>query len=90
MTGLWGLLNNAGILGCSGVLEAQRVEDYKSVASVNLYGTIDVTLTFLPLIKSSRGRVVNTSSIAGRHVMQGIVSYCVSKYGVEAFTDGLR
>ena len=60
------------------------------VLAVNLLGLIDVTMTFLPLIKRSRGRVVNCSSVFGRHVINGCSPYCISKYGVEAFTDGLR
>ena len=66
------------------------VDDYKSVAAVNLYGLIDVTMMFLPLVKVARGRVVNTSSEAGRFSMPFISPYAASKYGVEAFTDGLR
>jgi len=51
---------------------------------------IDVTLTFLPLVKLARGRVVNTASVLGRYTVVGHVPYCASKYGVESFTDALR
>jgi len=88
--GLWGVMNNAGILGPTGPPDWQTVEDYKNIAAVNVYGLVDVTLTFLPLVKKERGRVVNTASIAGRLSFPTSVPYCVSKYGVEAFTDGLR
>ena len=70
--------------------EWQTVDDYKETNAVNLYGLIDVTMTFLPLVKMARGRVVNMSSIAGRLSSNHATTYCVSKYGVEAFTDGLR
>jgi len=60
------------------------------VLDVNLLGLIDVTMTFLPLVKRSRGRIVNTASMAGRVAMSGNAAYSVSKYGVEAFTDSLR
>ena len=67
------------------------IDDYKSVAAVNLYGLIDVTMTFLPLVKMARGRVVNTSSVCGKiAACRNCTPYSVSKYGVEAFTDGLR
>jgi len=66
------------------------VQDYKDVAAINTYGLIDVTMTFLPLVKMERGRIVNTASIYGRMTLADIAPYCVSKYGVEAFTDGLR
>ena len=38
---------------------------FKRTADVNLWGMIDVTKTFLPLVKKARGRVVNFSSVAG-------------------------
>ena len=60
------------------------------VLDVNLLGLIDVTMTFLPLVKRSRGRIVNTSSVSGRYAMFIFNPYCVSKYGVEAFNDSLR
>jgi NAD(P)-dependent dehydrogenase (short-subunit alcohol dehydrogenase family) len=88
--GLWGVLNNAGILGPCGFPEWQIIDDYKKVNAVNLYGLIDVTMTFLPLVKATKGRVVNTASVFGRHSLAPCLPYCVSKYGVEAFTDGLR
>ena len=88
--GLWGVVNNAGIMGSNGPPEWLKIEDYKSTAAVNLYGLIDVTMTFLPLVKMARRRVVNTSSYAGRFCMPLAAPYSVAKYGVEAFTDGLR
>ena len=88
--GLWGVVNNAGILGPFCPPEWQTIDDYKAVAAVNLYGLIDVTMTFLPLVKMARGRVVNTSSSIARMSVPYVAPYAVSKYGVEAFTDGLR
>jgi retinol dehydrogenase-16 len=87
---LWGVLNNAGIAGPWGTPEWMSVDDYRRVSDVNLYGTIDVTMTFLPLVKRSRGRVVNTSSYAGIFSLPIGLPYSVSKYGLEAFSDGLR
>ena len=88
--GLWGIVNNAGIVGPFGATVLMTIDDYKAVAAVNLYGLIDVTMTFLPLVKMARGRVVNTSSLNGRISVPLFSPYAVSKYGVEAFTDGLR
>ena len=64
-------------------------KDFERILDLNLLGLIDVTLTFLPLVKMSRGRVVFTSSIMGRISPNGN-PYVVSKYGLEAFGDGLR
>uniref|UniRef100_A0A3Q3VRX6 Uncharacterized protein n=1 Tax=Mola mola TaxID=94237 RepID=A0A3Q3VRX6_MOLML len=87
--GLWAVVNNAGISTPSGPTDWLTIEDYKSMLSVNLCGVIDVTLSVLPLIKVSKGRVVNVASVFGRISPFG-GPYCVSKYGVEAFNDSLR
>ncbi|XP_077978728.1 retinol dehydrogenase 16-like [Glandiceps talaboti] len=88
-TGLWGLVNNAGVGGAVGIYECHTREDYQKCLDVNLLGLIDVTTTFLPLIKKSRGRIVNVASVVGRYVAPG-GAYSISKFGVEAFSDGLR
>ncbi|XP_025032396.1 D-beta-hydroxybutyrate dehydrogenase, mitochondrial-like, partial [Python bivittatus] len=87
--GLWGLVNNAGIASF-GDVEFTSVEKYKRVADINLWGTIRVTKAFLPLIRRARGRIVNMSSMLGRMTSPLRSSYCISKFGVEAFTDCLR
>ncbi|XP_029338541.1 retinol dehydrogenase 16-like [Mus caroli] len=50
----------------------------------------DVTLSMLPLVRKARGRVVNVSSVFGRVSLGGSGGYCISKYGIEAFSDSLR
>ncbi|XP_052004752.1 retinol dehydrogenase 7-like isoform X2 [Xyrauchen texanus] len=87
--GLWGLVNNAGISVPIGPTEWMQLEDFKKVLDVNLIGLIEVTLKFLPLLKKARGRVVNVASILGRLSLIG-GGYCLSKWGVEAFSDSLR
>ncbi|KAL9950576.1 hypothetical protein ACROYT_G043092 [Oculina patagonica] len=88
-TGLWGLVNNAGILYLRPI-EWSPMEIFKRTADVNLWGMIDVTKTFLPLVKKAQGRVVNFSSVAGRLSCNFYGAYSVSKYGVQAFSDALR
>lgn len=87
--GLWAVVNNAGVAVPSGPTDWLTIADYKAMLSVNLYGVIDVTLSVLPLIKKSKGRVVNVASVFGRISPFG-GPYCVSKYGVESFNDSLR
>ena len=64
-------------------------EDFRKVMDVNLMGLIEVTLKFLPLLKKAKGRVVNVASILGRLALVG-GGYCLSKWGVECFSDSLR
>uniref|UniRef100_A0A3Q2G9C4 Retinol dehydrogenase 1 n=1 Tax=Cyprinodon variegatus TaxID=28743 RepID=A0A3Q2G9C4_CYPVA len=87
--GLWGLVNNAGRSVPVGPTEWMVLEDFTKVLDVNLIGVIDVTLQFLPLLKKAKGRVVNVASILGRLSLIG-GGYCLSKWGVEAFSDSLR
>lgn len=61
--GLWGLVNNAGMLQI-GPIEWQSLDDFRRIADVNLWGTIAVTKTFLPLVKHGKGRIVNMGSTA--------------------------
>uniref|UniRef100_A0A8C1NUC5 3-hydroxybutyrate dehydrogenase, type 1 n=1 Tax=Cyprinus carpio TaxID=7962 RepID=A0A8C1NUC5_CYPCA len=87
--GLWAVVNNAGI-STFGEVEFTTMDTYKQVSEVNLWGTIRVTKAFLPLIRRAKGRVVNIASMYGRMGNALRSPYCVSKYGVEAFSDCLR
>ncbi|KAM4839690.1 retinol dehydrogenase 7 [Urocitellus parryii] len=87
--GLWGLVNNAGIALPIAPNEWLTKQDFVRVLEVNLLGVIEVTLSLLPLVRKARGRVVNVASILGR-VSLSSGGYCISKYGVEAFSDSLR
>ncbi|XP_006897739.1 PREDICTED: short-chain dehydrogenase/reductase family 9C member 7 [Elephantulus edwardii] len=87
--GLWALVNNAGIGVPSGPNEWLTIKDFVKVINVNLVGLIHVTLHMLPMIKKARGRVVNMSSSGGLVAVIG-GGYCVSKFGVEAFSDSIR
>uniref|UniRef100_A0A3Q3IXQ7 Uncharacterized protein n=1 Tax=Monopterus albus TaxID=43700 RepID=A0A3Q3IXQ7_MONAL len=87
--GLWAVVNNAG-MSTFGEVEFTSIDTYKQVSEVNLWGVIRVTKAVLPLIRRAKGRIVNMSSMYGRmgNIMRS--PYCVSKYGVEAFSDCLR
>ncbi|XP_075058345.1 D-beta-hydroxybutyrate dehydrogenase, mitochondrial [Mixophyes fleayi] len=87
--GLWGVVNNAGI-STFGEVEFTSMETYKEVAEVNLWGTVRVTKACLPLIRRAKGRVVNVSSMLGRMANPARSPYCITKFGVEAFSDCLR
>ncbi|XP_074230672.1 short-chain dehydrogenase/reductase family 9C member 7 isoform X1 [Camelus bactrianus] len=87
--GLWALVNNAGVGLPGGPNEWLTKEDFVKVINVNLVGLIDVTLHMLPMVKKARGRVINMSSSGGRVAVIG-GGYCVSKFGVEAFSDSIR
>ena len=87
---LWGIVNNAGIINNLSWIELDNLESMKKISDVNLWGMVAVTKIFLPLLKKSKGRIVNVSSVAGRMSGPSAMSYTISKYGVEAFSDSLR
>ncbi|KAM6214155.1 retinol dehydrogenase 5 [Rhynchocyon petersi] len=87
--GLFGLVNNAGVAGIIGPTPWLTRDDFHRVLSVNTLGPITVTLALLPLVQQARGRVVNVTSVLGRLAANG-GGYCVSKFGLEAFSDSLR
>src|SRR5438093_12844615 len=86
---LLGLVNNAGI-PAAGPLELFPLDELRRVLEVNLIGVVAVTQAFLPLLKASRGRIVNISSVAGRGALPVIGPYAASKFGLEAVSDSLR
>jgi NAD(P)-dependent dehydrogenase (short-subunit alcohol dehydrogenase family) len=63
-TGLWGLVNNAGI-GGGGPVADTSIEDQNFVYRVNVEGVYRTTRAFAPLVMASKGRIATTGSIAG-------------------------
>ena len=86
---MWAVVNNAGI-GFPGPIEWQTVEEMKTVVNVNLWGMVSVTKAFLPLLKITKGRIINVASTSGRVATPFAAAYCMSKFGVVAFSDSLR
>ena len=72
ITGLWGLVNNAGIINIC-PMEWAPLDTFKRMADVNLWGMIEVTKYFIPLVRKARGRVVNFSSVAGKKRTQLLI-----------------
>ncbi|XP_002733792.2 D-beta-hydroxybutyrate dehydrogenase, mitochondrial-like [Saccoglossus kowalevskii] len=87
--GLWALVNNAG-LSTYGHVEWCTMETYKQIADVTLWGVVRTTKAFLPLLRKSKGRVINVSSYLGLFSPPGRSAYCICKRGIEAFSDSLR
>ncbi|KAG5848726.1 hypothetical protein ANANG_G00102440 [Anguilla anguilla] len=66
LRGLWGLVNNAGICVNFGDAELSLMSNYRGCMEVNFFGTVNVTKTFLPLLRKAKGRIVTISSPACR------------------------
>jgi len=87
--GLWALINNSEILEGYWT-EFSEIAEYKRCMSVNFFGLVNVTRSFLPLIRQAKGRIVNVASVAGRFSAPGLTAYSASQYAIESFSDGLR
>jgi NAD(P)-dependent dehydrogenase (short-subunit alcohol dehydrogenase family) len=86
--GLYGLVNNAGVLTLGPITEIDE-DELAWILDVNLMGVFRVTKAFAPLIIESKGRITNISSIAG--ILSGMfwAPYNMSKHALESFTDDL-
>ena len=86
-TGLYALVNNAGVGGGGEVVETP-IADQNFVYAVNVEGVYRTTQAFAPLVIESKGRIVTTGSIAGTlAAFPGFSAYSGSKHWIEAFTD---
>ena len=86
---LWGLVNNAGV-NYLGELEFANIAHIEKMMHVNCFGQVRMTQAFLPMLRESRGHVVNVASLVGRAAVHNLGGYCMSKYAVEAFSSVLR
>jgi len=86
--GLWGVVNNAGIM-IGLCFDFCTMDDYKKSLEVNFFGPIRVTEAFLPLVKKARGRIVTVISAFGRG-NTAVAPYCCSKYALQPYCDALR
>jgi NAD(P)-dependent dehydrogenase (short-subunit alcohol dehydrogenase family) len=83
------LINNAGV-GLGGPLEILPIDEVRRVYEINVFGCMRVTQRFLPLLRTSRGRILNIGSLAGRLSMPFLTPYSSSKFAIEGLSDGLR
>lgn len=88
-TGLYAIVNNAGVGGGGPVVDTP-IEDQSFVYAVNVEGVYRTTKAFAPMVMESKGRIVTTGSIAGTlSAFPGFSAYSGSKHWIEAYTDAL-
>jgi NAD(P)-dependent dehydrogenase (short-subunit alcohol dehydrogenase family) len=81
------LINNAGVSVPDDLSDRAAFERH---LAVNLYGTLDVTRAFLPLLTRSHGAVVNIVSLGAVAAVPVLPAYSVSKAASLSFTQSLR
>jgi NAD(P)-dependent dehydrogenase (short-subunit alcohol dehydrogenase family) len=81
------LINNAGVSVPDDLSDRSAFERH---LAVNLYGTLDVTQAFLPLLTRSRGAVINIVSLGAVAAVPVLPAYSVSKAAMLSLTQSLR
>ena len=83
------LVNNAGY-GIAGAVEDTSYEEMKGQFETNFFGTIQMTNESLPLLRESKGTIINISSVAGVLSIPFQSMYSASKAATEAASEALR
>jgi len=87
--GLDALVVFAGI-GLRGFFEDLGLDEVRRVFDVNMFGTMALVQAVLPHMRAARrGRIVLTTSAAGRMGSMSISGYASSKFAVEGFAECL-
>ncbi len=81
------LVNNAGIALYDDLSDPEVLEKH---LAVNLLGWLRVTRAFLPLLRRSRGAIVNNLSLASLAPLPVVPAYSISKAAAFSMTQSLR
>ncbi len=85
------LFNNAGYALGKISLKELKMDDFKNIMNVNLYGVIHHTKLFLDvLLQRPEAAIINISSLFGLVGIADQVPYCTTKFAVRGFTESLR
>src|SRR5438132_683227 len=81
------LINNAGVAIYDDLSNLDVIEQH---LAVNFLGLLKVTHAFLPLLKRSKGAIVNNLSLVGLAPLPVIPAYSISKASAFNMTQSLR
>ncbi len=79
------LVNAAGIIR-SGTIEDTTLEDWDAVLNINLRSVLALSQRCIPHLETTKGNIVNVSSVAGTRAFPGVLAYCVSKAATDQLT----
>ncbi len=86
---LWALVNNAGI-SIPGPLECLDPDRLRLQLDTNVVGQLAVIQAFLPMLRASKGRIVNVTSGLGRIAVPYLGAYAAAQFAKEGMSDALR
>jgi NAD(P)-dependent dehydrogenase (short-subunit alcohol dehydrogenase family) len=79
------LVNAAGIIA-TGTIETTELDDWDYMMNINVRAPFYLMQRAMPYLVERQGNVVNVSSVTGIRAFPGVLSYCVSKAGVDQLT----
>lgn len=88
-TGLWAVVNNAGVC-ISAPLECVPLAALRTQLETNVVGTVAVLQHLLPQLRASKGRIVNISSGIGNIALPYLGAYAAAQFAKEGLSDALR
>jgi len=80
------LVNNAGGMEHFGKFEKTGPEAWRSTFELNLFSAVEVTRAAVPLLRKSRGCIVNIASDVGRRPFDMGPDYCAAKAALISLT----
>ena len=83
------LVNNAGIIIRENTSSPNAAANWKKTIDVNVHGTFNVTLAWLPAIKAKKGTIINVASIAAYAGQGASLGYSPSKGAIKMLTQSL-
>lgn len=88
----WGgldiLVNNAGVAGAASI-EDGSIDSWHRIIDINTFGVVHGCKAFTPILRESRGHIVNVASAAGFASLPEMGSYNVSKAAVVSLSETL-
>jgi NAD(P)-dependent dehydrogenase (short-subunit alcohol dehydrogenase family) len=79
------LVNSAGIIA-GGTVETTSLEDFDKMMNINVRSVFHLMQLCVPHLETTKGNIVNVSSVAGTRAFPNVLAYCVSKAAVDQLT----
>ena len=80
------VVNNAGVINPIGPLAEIATDELAPAFAVNVMGVHRMTLAALPLLRASKGTILNAGTGAATTAMEGWTAYCSTKAAMQMLT----
>jgi NAD(P)-dependent dehydrogenase (short-subunit alcohol dehydrogenase family) len=83
------LVNNAGLFKPCSVESPEAYKIFDEMMRINLNSAVQLSFMAIPLLKASKGNIVNVSSNLHAKCFVGAAGYCTAKAALNMFTKSL-